>query len=155
MRCVIQRVSEARVTVDGRPVATLGRGLLVFVGLRSGDTIEDLDWVAGKVSRLRVFEDPEGKMNLSVGEVAGGLCIISQFTLYGDCRKGNRPSWTEAMPVEEARAFWPIVERRFLATGLPCVFGEFQAMMAVSLVNDGPVTIQLDSADRRGQATSP
>jgi D-tyrosyl-tRNA(Tyr) deacylase len=149
MRCVIQRVSEARVTVDGRPVATLGRGLMVFLGLGRGDTIEDLDWLAGKVSRLRVFEDAEGKMNLSAGDVAGGLCIISQFTLYGDCRRGNRPSWTEAMAVEDARAFWPMVERRFQATGLPCVFGEFQTMMAVDLVNDGPVTIQLDSVDRR------
>jgi D-tyrosyl-tRNA(Tyr) deacylase len=149
MRCVIQRVSEARVTVDGRPVATLGRGLMVFLGLGRGDTIEDLDWVAGKVSRLRVFEDAEGKMNLSAGDVAGGLCVISQFTLYGDCRRGNRPSWTQAMAVEDARAFWPMVERRFQATGLPCVFGEFQTMMAVDLINDGPVTIQLDSVDRR------
>lgn len=149
MRCVIQRVSGARVTVDGREVSRLGRGLVVFVGLRRGDTIEDLDWIAGKVSRLRVFEDAEGKMNLSAGEVGGGLCVISQFTLYGDCRKGNRPSWTEAMAVEEARAFWPVVERRFEATGLPCVFGEFQAMMAIELVNDGPVTIQVDSSERR------
>lgn len=149
MRCVVQRVSGARVTVERREVARLGRGLMVFVGLRRGDTIEDLDWIAGKVSRLRIFEDDQGRMNLSAGDVQGGLCVISQFTLYGDCRKGNRPSWTDAMDVEEARAFWPMVERRFLSTGLPCVFGEFQAMMDVELVNDGPVTIPLDSADRR------
>jgi len=149
MRCVVQRVSHARVTVDGRQVALLGRGLLVFVGLRSGDTAEDLDWLAGKVSRLRVFDDAEGLMNLSTGDVEGGLCVVSQFTLYADCRKGNRPSWVDAMAVLDARAFWPSVERRFQATGLPCVFGEFQMMMDVELVNDGPVTIMLDSADRR------
>jgi len=137
------------VTVDGREVSRMGRGLVVFVGLKRSDTLEDLDWIAGKVSRLRVFEDGEGRMNLSSAEVGGSLCVISQFTLYGDCRKGNRPSFSQAMAVEEARSFWPTVERRFEATGLPCVFGEFQAMMAVELVNDGPVTLVLDSVERR------
>jgi D-tyrosyl-tRNA(Tyr) deacylase len=126
----------------------MDRGLLVFVGLRSGDTLDDLGWIAGKVSRLRVFDDADGRMNMSIREIGGSLCVISQFTLYGDCRKGNRPSWAEAMPVEEARAFWPTVERRFQATGIPCVFGQFQSMMAVELVNDGPVTVQIDSALR-------
>ena len=153
MKCVVQRVSRARITAQGREVASIGPGLLVLVGLGRGDTPDDLDWIAGKVSRLRVFDDDEGRMNRSAGEAGGALCVVSQFTLYGDSRRGNRPSYTGALSVEEARGAWPAVERRFRATGLPCAFGEFQAMMAVELVNDGPVTVLLDSADRRGQAS--
>lgn len=148
MRCVVQRVREARVLVGGRTAASLGVGLVALVGLARDDGDEDLDWMAGKVARLRVFDDPEGRMNLSVGQVGGGICVVSQFTLLGDCRRGNRPSYTEAMPVEAARAFWPRVEAAFRATGVPCVFGEFQADMAVELVNDGPVTLVLDSRAR-------
>jgi D-aminoacyl-tRNA deacylase len=151
VKAVVQRVSRARVTAEGREVAAIGPGLLVLVGLRRGDTAEDLDWLAGKVARLRVFDDAEGRMNLAAGDAGGALCVVSQFTLYGDCRRGNRPSYTEALAVEEARAFWPAVETRFRATGLPCAFGEFQAMMAVELVNDGPVTVLLDSAERSGR----
>ncbi|HOU52543.1 MAG TPA: D-aminoacyl-tRNA deacylase [Myxococcota bacterium] len=150
MRCVVQRVREARVRVEGRTTASLGTGLVVFVGLARGDGGGDLDWLVGKVARLRVFDDPDGRMNLSVDQVGGGLCVVSQFTLLGDCRRGNRPSYVEAMPVEEARAFWPRVEAAFRATGIPCVFGEFQAQMAVELVNDGPVTLVLDSRSRQG-----
>ncbi|MBP7126678.1 D-tyrosyl-tRNA(Tyr) deacylase [Myxococcota bacterium] len=145
MRCVVQRVREARVLVEGRPAASLGVGLVVLVGLARGDDDGDLEWLAGKVARLRVFDDPAGRMNLSVDQVGGGICVVSQFTLLGDCRRGNRPSYTEAMPVEEARAFWPRVEAAFRATGIPCVFGEFQAQMTVELANDGPVTLVLDS----------
>lgn len=147
MRAVVQRVTGARVVIDGVARAVLGSGLVVLVGLRADDTVEDLDWLAGKVSRLRIFNDDSGRMNLSVGELGGGLCVVSQFTLYGDCRKGNRPSYSTAMPVDEARAFWPRVEARFIATGLPCVFGDFQATMSCELVNDGPVTLILDSRE--------
>lgn len=147
---MVQRVREARVRVDGRITASLGRGLVVLVGLARGDRDGDLDWLVGKVVRLRVFDDPDGKMNLPLDQVGGGLCVVSQFTLLGDCRRGNRPSYVEAMPVEEARAFWPRVEAAFRATGIPCVFGEFQAQMAVELVNDGPVTLVLDSRWRQG-----
>ncbi|MBM4397566.1 MAG: D-tyrosyl-tRNA(Tyr) deacylase [Deltaproteobacteria bacterium] len=148
MRAVVQRVRRARVVIDGAETASMGRGLFVLVGLKAGDTVEDLDWIAGKASRLRVFEDRAGKMNLGAAEVGGGLAVVSEFTLYGDASRGNRPSYSDAMPVEEARAFWPRVEARFAATGLPCVFGRFQAMMDCEIVNDGPVTLILDSADR-------
>jgi D-tyrosyl-tRNA(Tyr) deacylase len=136
------------VAIDGRVEGAIGPGLFVLVGLKAGDGPDDLDWVAGKVARLRVFEDAAGKMNRSVADAGGGLLVVSEFTLYGDASKGNRPSWAAAMPVEEARAFWPRVEARFRATGLPCAFGRFQAMMDCGLVNDGPVTILIDSADR-------
>jgi D-tyrosyl-tRNA(Tyr) deacylase len=148
MRAVVQRVRRSRIAIGGETAGETGPGLFVLVGLRSGDTAEDLDWIAGKVSRLRVFEDPEGKMNLAVGDVDGALAVVSEFTLYGDASRGNRPSYSAAMPVEEARAFWPRVEARFRATGLPCAFGRFQAMMDCEIVNDGPVTIIVDSADR-------
>lgn len=148
MRAVVQRVSRARVVVDGAEVASMGPGLFVLLGLRAGDGPDDLAWLAGKVARLRVFEDDAGRMNLGVADVGGTLGVVSQFTLYGDARKGNRPSFTEAMPSDAARAFWPSVEDAFRATGLPCVFGRFQAMMACELVNDGPVTIWLDSGER-------
>lgn len=127
--------------------------MFVLVGLKAGDTIEDLEWIVHKVIHLRVFEDGPAeagntKMNRSVAEVGGSLAVVSEFTLYGNVRRGHRPSWSEAMPVEEARAFWPRVEQRFLATGIPCIFGEFQAMMTCEIVNDGPVTLIVDSADR-------
>lgn len=149
MRAVVQRVSQARVLVDGRVCGEIGMGLFVLLGLGVQDTEDDLDWLAGKVERLRVFEDEAGRMNLSVAQVGGGLCVVSQFTLFGDARRGNRPSFTDAMSVEAARAFWPRVEYRFLSSGLPCAFGDFQAMMACELVNEGPVTVWLDSAERR------
>ncbi len=148
MRAVVQRVRRASVRIDGSESASIDRGLFVLLGLRAGDTAADLDWMAGKVSRLRVFEDADGKMNLSVGDVGGALAVVSQFTLYGDARRGNRPSYTEAMAVDDARAFWPAVEARFAATGVPCAFGRFQAMMDCELVNDGPVTLWLDSGER-------
>ncbi|HHW97772.1 MAG TPA: D-aminoacyl-tRNA deacylase [Myxococcota bacterium] len=145
MRAVVQRVTNARVIVGGRVVGQIGPGLFVLLGLKAGDTPKDLDWIAGKIERLRIFEDDAGLMNLSAGQVGGAICVVSQFTLYGDARKGNRPSFIEAMPVEQARAFWPQVQARFLQSGLECAFGDFQADMACELTNDGPVTIWLDS----------
>lgn len=137
----------------------MGLGLFVMVGLKTGDTREDLDWLVHKVVHLRVFDDepvggPAGagpraaKMNRSVVEAGGSLAVVSEFTLHGDTRRGHRPSWSAAMPVEEARAFWPEVEARFLATGIPCIFGRFQAMMTCEIFNDGPVTLILDSEER-------
>jgi D-tyrosyl-tRNA(Tyr) deacylase len=148
MRAVVQRVLRARVVIGGAVRAEIGPGLFVLLGLGAGDGDADLDWIVGKIERLRVFDDPEGRMNLSAAQVGGALCVVSQFTLFGDVRRGNRPSYADAMPVDAARAFWPRVEARFRATGLPCAFGDFQAMMACDLVNDGPVTLLLDSADR-------
>lgn len=148
MKAVVQRVSRSRIVIDGQVVGETGCGLFVMVGLGRGDRDEDLEYIAGKVVRLRVFEDTANKMNLAVSDVGGSIAVVSEFTLYGDARRGNRPSYFEAMPVEEARAFWPRVEERFRATGVPCVFGQFQAMMQCEIVNDGPVTIILDSKER-------
>lgn len=148
MRAVIQRVREASVGVDGREVAAIGPGLLILVGVRQGDTEEAAGWLAGKVAEVRIFEDAEGKMNRSVREVGGGALVVSQFTLYGDVRKGRRPSFSDAAHPEAAV---PLL-RRFVSDlrerGLPVQEGVFGARMQVRLVNDGPVTILLDSADR-------
>ena len=144
MRAVVQRVSSGSVSVDGEPLAEQGLGLFVLVGLRAGDTVADAVALAGKVSRLRVFEDAAGKMNLSVREAGGSLVVVSEFTLYGDARKGNRPSYADAMPVEEAREFWPRVEAAFRDTGIPCGFGRYQAMMTCDIRNEGPVTILVE-----------
>lgn len=149
MRAVVQRVLRAQVVVEGVARAEIDRGLFVLLGLAIEDDVDDLDWIVGKIQRLRVFDDDAGQMNLSVAQVGGSLCVVSQFTLLGDVRRGNRPSYSSAMPIEAARAFWPRVEERFIATGIPCAFGEFQAMMTCGIVNDGPVTLWLDSADRR------
>ncbi len=147
---VIQRVRRARILVeeDGVECGAIGRGLFILVGLKSGDSDEDLDWLVHKVVSLRVFDDEDGRMNRCVVDVGGSLAVVSEFTLYGDVRRGHRPSWSAAMPVAEARAFWPRVEGRFLATGIPCIFGRFQAMMTCEITNDGPVTLVLDSEDR-------
>jgi D-tyrosyl-tRNA(Tyr) deacylase len=133
-------VSEASVTVDGADVSRIGRGLLVLLGVRRGDDEDAADRIASKLLALRVFEDAEGKMNLSVRDVDGELLVVSQFTLYGDARKGNRPSFVEAAPPEEAE---PLYERVRAATGAEG--GVFGARMAVALVNDGPVTVLLEA----------
>ncbi|MBL6975574.1 MAG: D-tyrosyl-tRNA(Tyr) deacylase [Deltaproteobacteria bacterium] len=146
MKAVVQRVTKAQVCVEGRSTGSIETGLFVMVGLHVDDDAQDLDWLVGKVARLRVFEDDEGRMNRSVGDMGGSLLVVSEFTLYGDARKGNRPSYAKAMSVEQARAFWPRVEHAFQATGIPCAFGEFQTMMDCHLVNDGPVTLILDSS---------
>ncbi|HET9985442.1 MAG TPA: D-aminoacyl-tRNA deacylase [Longimicrobiales bacterium] len=145
MRVVLQRVSRARVTIDGRVSGEIGRGFLLLVGFRVGDDIEALRWMADKVVSLRLFGDAEGKMNLGLEDVAGGLLVVSQFTVYGDTRKGRRPSFIEAAPPPVAI---PLYERfvellRERAPG-PVETGEFGAMMDVELVNDGPVTLILE-----------
>ena len=140
MRALVQRVSHAAVEVDGEEVARIGPGLLVLLGVRTGDTPEQADRLAGKLERLRVFEDADGKMNLSVGDVGGELLCVSQFTLYGDARKGNRPSFVDAAPPQQAE---PLYERVRAALGAEG--GAFGAHMRVSLVNDGPVTLLLEA----------
>ena len=140
MRALVQRVTQAAVSVEGEEVARIGRGLLVLLGVRRGDGTEQADRIAGKLERLRIFEDAAGKMNLSVREVGGELLCISQFTLYGDARKGNRPSFVEAAGPESAE---PLYERVRAALGAEG--GVFGARMAVSLVNDGPVTLLVEA----------
>ena len=140
MRALVQRISEAAVAVDGAEVARIGSGLLVLLGVRTGDGPEQADRLAQKLLALRVFEDADGKMNLSVRDVGGELLVVSQFTLYGDARKGNRPSFVDAARPEEAE---PLYERVRAALGAEG--GVFGARMAVSLVNDGPVTLLLDT----------
>jgi D-aminoacyl-tRNA deacylase len=140
VRALVQRVSEASVEVDGNEVARIGPGLLVLLGVRRADGEAEADRLASKLLALRVFEDAEGKMNLSVGDVDGDVLCVSQFTLYGDARKGNRPSFVEAAPPEEAE---PLYERVRAALGAQG--GVFGARMAVSLVNDGPVTLLVET----------
>jgi len=141
-------VSRAEVRVGGETVGSVGRGLLVLVGVEGGDGEADAAYVAEKTAALRVFEDAGGKMNLSVREVAGGVLVVSQFTLLGDCRKGRRPSFTGSAKPAAAEALYGSVVRRFADLGLPVATGRFRAEMEVELVNDGPVTLLLDS--RRG-----
>jgi D-aminoacyl-tRNA deacylase len=145
MRAVVQRVSRGEVRVDGAVVGAVGKGLVVLLGVARGDGEADARALADKVAGLRVFEDAAGKMNLALAEVGGGLLVVSQFTLLGDARKGNRPSFTEAAGPEEGNALY----QRFCALlrerGLPLATGTFRAAMEVELVNDGPVTILLDS----------
>ena len=139
MRALVQRVSGATVTVDGNEVSHIGRGLLVLLGVRRGDTEQDADRLAAKLLALRIFEDADGKMNLDVTQAGGEILCVSQFTLYGDTRKGNRPSFIDAAPLEEAEPLYERVRQTLNAQG-----GVFGARMAVSLVNDGPVTLLVD-----------
>ena len=148
MRAVVQRVARASVRVDGRRVGEIGRGLLVLVGVGRDDGPSDAEYVAGKVADLRIFDDGQGRLNRAVGEAGGAVLLVSQFTLYGDCRKGRRPSFDAAAPPDVARAHYEDVTRRLRGLGLRVETGEFQALMQVELVNDGPVTVLLDS--RRG-----
>jgi D-tyrosyl-tRNA(Tyr) deacylase len=145
MRAVVQRVSRGAVRVGGAATGEVGRGLVVLLGVAAGDGDEDARWMADKVAQLRIFEDAEGKMNRSVEDVAGGVLVVSQFTLLGDARKGNRPSFVEAAPPEAASALYEKVCARLRERGLPVGTGVFRAHMDVELVNDGPVTILLDS----------
>ncbi len=144
MRVVLQRVSRARVTVEGRVTGEIGRGLLLLAGFTDGDSEDALAWMADKVVGLRIFPDEEGKMNRSVQEVGGGLLVVSQFTLYGDTRKGRRPSFVDAARPEIAIPLYERFVALLRATGLPVGTGEFGAMMDVELVNDGPVTLILE-----------
>jgi D-tyrosyl-tRNA(Tyr) deacylase len=146
MRAVIQRVTSARVRVDERTVGEIGRGLLVLLGVGRDDTEADIRYVAAKIRDIRVFEGDAGKpMDRSVGDVGGAVLVVSQFTLYGDVRKGRRPSFDEAASPDVARASYEGVVRELRSTGLTVATGEFQAMMQVELVNDGPVTVLVDS----------
>ena len=145
MRAVVQRVSRGEVRVDGKPVGAVGRGLVVLLGVARDDGEADAAAMAGKLAGLRVFEDAAGKMNLALAEVGGGLLVISQFTLLGDARKGNRPGFTDAAPPQEADALYQRVCALLRQQGLPVATGVFRADMAVELVNDGPVTILLDT----------
>jgi D-aminoacyl-tRNA deacylase len=146
MRAVIQRVTSARVRVGERTVGEIGRGLLVLLGIGRDDTDADIRYVAAKIHDVRVFESDAGKpMDRSVGDVGGAVLVVSQFTLYGDVRKGRRPSFDEAAPPEVARSGYEGVVRELRSTGVTVATGEFQAMMQVELVNDGPVTVLIDS----------
>lgn len=149
MRALIQRVREARVTVAGRVTGEIGPGLLVLAAVAADDTDADRDWLARKIASLRIFDDDEAVMNRSVIDVGGGILAVSQFTLYASTRKGARPSWSSAAPPGEARPqFERFVEALARASGRSVATGEFGAMMQVALVNDGPVTIWLDSRQR-------
>lgn len=145
MRAVIQRVTSASVVVDGHTVGEIGRGMLVLLGVGHADTDREAAWIADKIANLRIFEDDGGKMNLSVQEVGGGMLVVSQFTLLADCRKGRRPSFTDAAPPEQADRLYQVVVERLRGAGLRVETGVFQAHMQVHLVNDGPVTVILDT----------
>jgi D-tyrosyl-tRNA(Tyr) deacylase len=145
MRAVIQRVTSASVTVEGQVVGAIGAGFLVLLGVGEGDTEADADYLADKTAKLRVFEDADGKMNLGLLDTGGSVLVVSQFTLYGDARKGNRPSFGTAARPEEANRLYAYYCARLRGYGISVATGVFQAMMAVALVNDGPVTILLDS----------
>jgi D-tyrosyl-tRNA(Tyr) deacylase len=145
MRALLQRVTEARVVVDQAVTGEIGRGLLVFLGVSKLDTEADAEFVAQKVLNLRIFEDENGKMNRSILDTGGGLLVVSQFTLYGDCRKGRRPSFDDAAPAEQARALYEHFVAVARRSPLRVETGIFQADMAVSLINDGPVTLIVES----------
>ena len=146
MRAVVQRVSRARVTVADEAAGEIGTGLLVLLGFGKKDAQADADYCAQKICDLRIFEDDDGKMNRSVGDVGGSILAVSQFTLYGDARRGKRPSFDSAAKPDQARKLYEYFVERVRAAGLRCETGRFQEMMEVELVNDGPVTILLDSA---------
>jgi len=145
MRAVAQRVSSASVTVDGEVVGEIGRGLLVYLGAAAEDTDADVAYMADKLAGLRIFPDERGKMSLSVEDVGGGVLVVSQFTLFGDVRRGRRPSFDGAAPPEEANRLYEQVVERLRARGLEVATGRFRAMMDVGGVVDGPVTIMVDS----------
>ena len=146
MRAVIQRVKSSSVTVDGRVVGEINKGFNLLLGIKEDDTEADMDYIINKVINLRVFEDEEGKMNFSLTDIGGELLVVSQFTLYGDCRKGRRPSFKRSGPVDEAEKKYNFFVEKIKKCPLKKVaFGQFQADMEVNIVGDGPVTILLDS----------
>lgn len=145
MRAVVQRVSKASVTVDDAVVGTIGLGLVVLLGISVDDVSSDADHLAEKIAGLRIFEDDQGKMNRSVADVGGAILAISQFTLYGDVRRGKRPSFDDAARPDPARPLYEHFIAQMRRLGVPCETGKFQATMSVSLINEGPVTILLDS----------
>jgi D-aminoacyl-tRNA deacylase len=145
MRAVVQRVKKARVEVGGRTVGEVGKGLLVFLGVGEEDTGKEADLLANKIAHLRIFSDEQGLMNRSVIEMEGGVLVVSQFTLWGDCHKGRRPSFIRAAPPEKAGALYEDFIRHLRGKGLAVATGVFREMMEVHLVNDGPVTILMDT----------
>lgn len=147
MRAVVQRVKQASVLVEGEEVASIGRGLIVLLGIKKGDGERDIEWMVNKIINLRVFEDDGGKMNLSLPQVKGELLVVSQFTLYGDCRKGRRPSFDEAEEPGLARKLYEKFIDKSRTLGINTKTGLFQARMVVSLENDGPVTLILESGE--------
>ncbi|MHB1426591.1 MAG: D-aminoacyl-tRNA deacylase [Gemmataceae bacterium] len=147
MRAVVQRVRRAAVVIDGETVAAIEGGLLVLLGMAATDTAADVQWLSDKLANLRIFSDAAGKMNLSVADVGGSLLVVSQFTLYGDCRKGRRPSFLAAAAPEIAMPLYEAFVNALRAVGLPVRTGRFGAMMQVELVNEGPVTLILDTQE--------
>lgn len=145
MRAVVQRVSRASVTVDDQTVGAIGAGLFVLLGVARGDSSGDSAYLAEKTAGLRIFEDDDGKMNRSVAEIGGAILVVSQFTLFGDCRKGRRPGFTEAAPPQLADDLYRVYVDALRQRGLTVATGIFQAEMQVNLVNDGPVTLMIDS----------
>jgi D-tyrosyl-tRNA(Tyr) deacylase len=148
MRAVVQRVSRASVTVDGQTIGQIGRGLVVLLGVEQGDRDADAHLLADKLVQLRIFDDAEGKMNLALADVRGAMLVVSQFTLLGDCRKGRRPSFVQAAEPELAERLYETFVAAVAVQGIQVATGRFRAMMQVELVNDGPVTLLLDSRKR-------
>ncbi len=145
MRAVVQRVTQSQVTVDGDTVGAIGPGLMVLLGVAQGDTEQDADYLSDKIVNLRIFEDDAGKMNRSLPDDGGAMLVVSQFTLLGDCRKGRRPSFVDAAPPETAERLYDYFCDQVRARGVQVATGRFRAMMKVSLVNDGPVTLLIES----------
>ena len=148
MRMVIQRVTEASVTVDGKIIGSIGKGIAVLLGVAKGDTEQDADFLAQKLINLRMFEDDAGKMNLSAQDVGGEILVVSQFTLIADCRRGRRPGFSYAAPPEEADRLYQYFVAQLRGAGMRVETGQFQAMMLVKIFNDGPVTFVVESQER-------
>lgn len=148
MRAVVQRVLKGSVTIDQVVVGQIGHGLVVLLGVGRGDTADDAKYLADKISQLRIFNDQEGKLNLSVKDVGGSVLAVSQFTLYGDCRKGRRPGYSDAAEPHIAKELYEVFVQRLICQGLPTATGRFQEHMVVEIINDGPVTLLLDSSKR-------
>lgn len=148
MRSIVQRVERASVSINNKRTSSIGRGVLVFLGVEKGDTSQDADYLTDKIVNLRIFEDEAGKMNRSLIEIAGEMMVVSQFTLLADCRKGRRPSFVQAEEPDEAKKLYDLFVTKCRDKLLNVATGEFQAMMKIELINDGPVTIMLDSRKR-------
>ncbi|MFK4566634.1 D-aminoacyl-tRNA deacylase [Enterococcus sp. UD-01] len=148
MKAVIQRVSQAQVSIDGETVGSIAQGFMILLGIHEADTTEDVAYLVRKISKLRVFEDNDGKMNVSIQEVKGSILSISQFTLYAETKKGNRPSFIEAARPEKAIPLYELFNEQLAQQEIPVETGRFGADMAVSLVNDGPVTIIIDTREK-------
>lgn len=148
MRVVIQRVTEASVTVNSSYTNSINDGYMILLGICNGDTNEDIEYLVNKIEKLRIFEDENNKMNLSIKEVNGEILLISQFTLYANTKEGNRPSFTDSMKFDDANNMYESFKERLTKTGIPFKTGEFGADMKVSLINDGPTTIIIDSIDK-------